>query len=162
MASLRLAVATAAVIALAGCAPTAQQINAAIQANKDQFTACEIAVLGNPEYSSLLGHNFPAESPPAAELANDTLPTPEQARLLVQRWNERAPCRAALVAAEAAPPINRPDIAQISNAVWAAVGDLNARFSHGQMTWAARAREGMQIMQDGQKALQQHQAQQAR
>jgi hypothetical protein len=137
---------------LAGCANPQQQANEATEALKAQSKACNDAIINKPEYAALLPHTFTG-APPARELADETLPTPEEARLIVRRWDERAPCRAQFLEAAARPPINRPDIAQVFAAGYAVVAETAANFGHGQMTWAAFARTGWKTLQDVQRQL---------
>jgi hypothetical protein len=152
---------------LSGCTNPQQQAYEASSAASVQFNACSDAIINKPEYAALLPHTFMG-APPASELANETLPTPEEARLIMRRWDERAPCRNQAMAADAKPPINRPDFAQISAAANAAQAENVASFGRGQMTWAAYARASWKVTQDVQRQaaaanelLQRQQAQQA-
>jgi hypothetical protein len=103
--------------------------------------------------ASLAPHNYKGMQPPARLLADETLPTPEEARLIVQRWDEGAPCRDQFVAAIGKPPINRPGAAQIIAARDAAAAENVAHFGQGRMTWAAALREVVKIWQDSARQL---------
>jgi hypothetical protein len=89
-----------------------------------------------PEYAALLPHTSNGE---VAELTDDRLPTPEEARLFVARADAKAPCHQSFLAAFAAPPINRPDAAQIWSAEFTGLGQLQAQFAGRKMTWGQYA-----------------------
>jgi hypothetical protein len=122
---------------LAGCAGMNGGGNVgqkAIDAAFAQGGVCNMEVVNRPEYAGVRAH-FHAGEIPASELTDDRRPTPEEARLVVARWDARAPCRQILLTGLASPPANRPDAAQIWSAFFAEGASLNARFAKGDMTW---------------------------
>jgi hypothetical protein len=144
-------------VLLAGCGMNqqqqaqqqAQQANAWREAVKAHFQTCNLAVNNETKYARLQPHNYPG-APPASELANETLPTPEEAHLMVARWDEDSACRAEYTTAMSQ---DAPGVAQIWNAYFAAVTETVAHFSQRHMTWAALAKEFVKLGQDGNRQL---------
>jgi hypothetical protein len=147
---------------LAGCAASGQRyaqqnwaaaqndFKARVAAAYTHFGTCNKAVNDEAVYASLAPHNYEG-SPPARLLADTTLPTPEDARLILRRWDERNGCRNDLITA--AGELNRPDAAQILTATFAAMAELDARFSQRHMTWGDFIRNGSALWQDGQQRI---------
>jgi hypothetical protein len=128
---------------LAGC--TTQQTG--IHNAYAQRDVCSKAVIAQPEFAALASHTHIGPEIPASELADERLPTPDEARLVVARWDAAAPCRQAFLAAMAGPPSNRPDAAQIMSALFAQGGMTYARFAKADMSWGqfAQARQALDI-----------------
>jgi hypothetical protein len=90
MAFKTLAAVSAGVLLLAGCnsgLKSDQEWTAIHNAIAAELKTCESAVINKPEYASLLPHTFWSSTVPASELANDTLPTPEEAHGPLQPWS---------------------------------------------------------------------------
>jgi hypothetical protein len=116
---------------LAGCATSQSGINNAYAQRRE----CSKEVTARPEFAALAPHTHFGSEVLARELSDERLPTPEEARLEVERWDAAAPCRQAFLSAMAGPPANRPDAAQIMSALFAQGSLLYAQFAKGGMTW---------------------------
>jgi predicted aspartyl protease len=136
----KILVAVSAAALLAGCATRQQGINAAYK----QVDVCTKEVVSRPEYAAVRAHFHPGEIPVSA-LTDDRRPTPEEARLVVARWDAGAPCRQAFLAGLASSPANRPDGAQVFSAAYVETASLVARFSKGGMTWGQYAHDNQAI-----------------
>lgn len=150
MAAKTLASLALAVMLLAGCANQGanqganeganQQaaINAALAKNQ----ACVDEVNNRPDYAALRAHSYSGPIP-ASALADNRRPTPEEARLVVARWDAMAPCREALQTALSS--ANRADQAQVLSGAFAQTTSVVARFGKGDMTWGQYAQAGQAI-----------------
>jgi hypothetical protein len=132
---------TSTVALLAGCATPQSGINNAYA----QRGVCSKEVAARPEFAALASHTHSGF--PASELSDERRPTPEEARLMVARWDAGAPCRQAFLAAMAGPPANRADAAQIMSTLFAQGSLLYAQFAKGNMTWGqfAQASQALNI-----------------
>ena len=128
---------------LAGCATQQTGIDNAYA----QRNVCFKTVVAQPEFAALASHIHIGPEIPASELADERLPTPEEARLAVASWDAAAPCRQAFLAAIAGPPSNRPDAAQIMSALFVQGSTVYARFAKGDITWGqfAQAKQAINV-----------------
>jgi hypothetical protein len=122
-------------VLLGGCAQNqVNHVNAGMaQAHADQ-QACVTAVISKPEYAALLPHN----SASMAELTNDTYPTPDEAHLLSQRFDEAMPCSNRYIAAVGQV---RPDLVPILMASRTASANRVAMLVEHRLTWAQAAHD---------------------
>ena len=91
---------------LAGCSKAAP--GAATLEAWAQFKACVTSVIDKPQYAALRAHTLDLDTmqPAPAELANETVPSAEDAQLFAARFDEVNPCREDLLRAVA---IVRPE-----------------------------------------------------
>ena len=99
-----------------------------------QFKTCVTSVIDKPEYAAVRVHTLDLDTmqPAPAELADETIPTAEDARLFAVRFDEVNPCREEFLKAIAIPrpnwasvvaadlewtagiiPFHQPDMAQL-------------------------------------------------
>jgi len=133
----RFAAAAIAATLLAGCANPGAKQQAAIKNASARLSACTNEVANRPEYAVVRAH-FLREIT-ASALADDRYPTPEEARLVLRRFDAEAPCREAFITAFASPPINRRDAAHIYSASFDRGALFDARFARGDLTWGQYA-----------------------
>jgi hypothetical protein len=128
---------------LAGCAQPGPDRQAAYNAAIAQINSCGQAVRARPEFASF---NFTAGgAPTAADLANDSYPSPDHAKATAAVFDAQAPCRQDFLSAVASPPVNRPDIAQIYAETFSQSALVVADYSKGNMTVAQYARRKQEI-----------------
>jgi len=133
----RFAAAAIAATLIAGCANPGANRQAAIKNASARLSACTNEVANRPAYAAVRAH-FLSEIT-ASALADDRHPTPEEARLVLRRFDAEAPCREAFITAFTSPPINRWDAAQIYSASFDRGALFDARFARGDLTWGQYA-----------------------
>lgn len=135
---------------LAGCSPppTAAQREATVRAASDQFVACKRAVLARPQFAPLLPHlGDPATGQfSAAQMTNETRPTPQEAALITSWYDATNDCARPLMTTLRS---QRPDLAVIAGNLRAAESQLTAQLVERQISWARYARELQHINSEG-------------
>jgi len=138
------AAAAVAATLLAGCANPGANRQAAIKDAFTRLSACTDEVANRPEYAAVRAH-FLREIT-AGALADNRLPTPEEARLVLRRFDAEVPCRKAFITAFASPLINRRDAAQIYSASFDRGALFDARFARGDLTWGQYAQSAQALV----------------
>lgn len=132
-------------LALGGCATgaqrQAQQTGAGLQDIKAEAKACFAAVRSKPEYQPLLVHSPDLDSgqPTMAQLTNETLPSPSEARLVAASYDDASRCRNRILSALSGV---RPDIVPILSNTYIEGSTVTALLVQRKITWAESARRG--------------------
>jgi hypothetical protein len=134
------------VLTLANCAKATPPGAAALEAWA-QFKACVTSVIDKPEYAALRVYTLDLDTmqPAPAELADETFPTAEDARLFAVRFDEVNPCREDFLKAVAIP---RPDLAPVLADEFKLVGAISVLVVDRQVTWAEAARRAQVLSSD--------------
>lgn len=137
-----------ALLLLGGCASSAQrQARQAADGTRDafaQYKACNAAVRNKPEYASLIPHSADPETgePTMAQLTNEKLVSPNDARLLASSYDDRSFCRRRLLTVISTV---RPDLAPIVAETLAKGSSNVAALVARKITWAEGARRGQAL-----------------
>lgn len=129
---------------LAGCATAAQhQAQLATTATREAaggFKACLAAVVAKPEYASLLPHTpDPATGQPTmAQLTDESLISPEEAKLFAARWDELTPCKTHVLSALSTV---RPDVVPVLSDGFAKGAAIAVQLVERKITWGEGARQ---------------------
>ena len=139
---------SAALIALilASCGNPAPPGAATLEA-WEQFKACVASVIDKPEYAALRVHTLDLDTmqPAPAELADEAVPSAQDARLFAVRFDEVNPCRENFLMAVAIP---RPDLAPVLADEFKAAGAISVLVAERQVTWAEAARRAQVLSSD--------------
>jgi hypothetical protein len=122
-----------------------QQTTVTIRQAQTDLKSCLQAVANKPEYAPLLPHtpDLATGEPSMAQLTDETVPTPDDARLFVARHDEMAPCRRQLLTTLSAV---RPDaVPTLANAMTAS-DQVLVQLVERKITWAEGMRQHQQIM----------------
>src|ERR1700744_6388434 len=98
---MRILILIALAVVVTGCATAAQQqatkmVGVFQQAGKE-VNACVATIYNKPEYAAVASHlPLPSEinKPTMSQLADDSLPTEEESKLLINMHDDAIPCRA--------------------------------------------------------------------
>jgi hypothetical protein len=131
---------------LANCAKATPPGTATLEAWA-QFEACVDSVIDKPEYTALRVHTLDLDTmqPAPAELADETIPTAEDAWLFAVRFDEVNPCREDCLKAVAIP---RPDLVPVLADEFKAAGAISVLVVDRQVTWAEAARRAQMLFSD--------------
>lgn len=132
-----------ALLVLAGCATRAQQVQftaTTIRQAVADGKACAASVYAR--YPSLYAPNLSTGKLPIAQLTDETLPTPDKARLIAARNRDILGCRKQVLD-EIAPV--RSDITSILAASWASDDRITTLLVKRKITWAEAARREQKV-----------------
>jgi hypothetical protein len=134
------------VLVLASCGKSAPPGAATLEAWA-QFRACVASVIAKPEYDALRVHTLDLDTmqPSRAELADETIPSVQDARLFAARFDAVNPCREDLLREVAIP---RPDLAPILADEFKAAGAISELVVERHITWAEAARRAELLSSD--------------
>jgi len=133
--------------ALSGCAGMAMQ-----NANAEIKT-CMVNVYNKPDYASITPHlpsplnNF---QPTMAQLSDDTKPTKQESRLLIEYHDDLMPCRQAYV--EKIQNI-APTVVQVLSEEWVDSDRITIKLSKREITWGEAAQQRQEIVLAARKHL---------
>jgi hypothetical protein len=104
-------------------------------------------VIEKPEYDQLRGHILDLDTmqPAAADLADETIPSAQDARLFAARFDAVNPCREDFLRAVA---IARPDLAPVLADEFKAAGAISELIVERRVTWAEAARRSQELSSD--------------
>jgi hypothetical protein len=136
---------------LASCGKAAPPGAATLEAWA-QFQACVTSVIDKPEYAALRVHtlDLDAMQPARAELADETIPSAQDARLFAARFDAVNPCREDFLRAVAIP---RPDLAAVLEDEFRAAGAISELVAERQVTWAEAARRAQALSSDARQKV---------
>jgi hypothetical protein len=129
---------------LTGCSTAAQrqaqEIGAATRQTTAEFKACITAIYAKPEYAPLLPHDIDLATGQftMAQLTDESLILPEQARLFSARHDELNPCRARFLKGLSTV---RPDLVPILASEFTKGTDLAVQLVERKATWGEWARQ---------------------
>jgi hypothetical protein len=136
-------------ICLAGCATAAQkqvQKAAALMTEaRTQVKACATTIRAKPEYTSLLPH-LPDPNTnqfTMAQLTDEKLPSPRDARLMASRYDDMGTCRAQFLNSVSTA---RPDVVPIIAHSYAEGSVIVASLVERKITWAESARREQAVL----------------
>ena len=131
---------------LASCGKAAPPGAATVEA-WTQFKACVASVIDKPEYAVLRVHTLDLDTMQTApaELADETIPSAQDAQLFAARFDEVNPCRENFLAVVAIP---RPDLAPVLADEFKAAGTISELVVERQVTWAEAARRAQVLSRD--------------
>lgn len=136
-------------IYLAGCATAAQkqvqQAGAIMTEARTQVKACITTIRAKPEYASLLQH-LPDPNTnqfTMAQLTDNRLPSPRDARLMAARYDDMETCRTQFLNSVSSA---RPDLVPIIANAYTAGSMIVASLVERKMTWAESARREQAIL----------------
>jgi hypothetical protein len=112
-----------------------------------QFRTCVTSVIEKPKYDQLRVHTVDLDTMQAAraELTDEAIPSPQDARLFAARFDAVNPCREDLLRAVAIP---RPDLVPILADEFKAAGAISELVVERQVTWAEAARRAQELSSD--------------
>jgi hypothetical protein len=133
-------------LVLASCSQAAPPGAATLEAWV-QFRACVTSVIDQPEYAALRVHTLDLDTmqPAPADLANETIPSAQDARLFAARFDAVNPCREDFLRAVAIP---RPDLAPVLADEFKAAGAISELIVERRVTWAEAARRAQELSSD--------------
>jgi hypothetical protein len=136
---------------LAGCGKSAPP-GAAILDAWAQFRACVTSVIDKPEYDALRVHILDLDTmqPARAELADETIPSAQDARLFAARFDAVNPCREDFLRAVATP---RPDLVPVLADEFKAAGAISELVVERRVTWAEAARRAQVLSSDARQKV---------
>ena len=132
---------------LASCGKSAPPGAATLEAWV-QFRTCVTSVIEKPEYGALRVHTLDLDTmqPARPELvADETIPSAQDARLFAARFDAVNPCREDLQRVVAIP---RPDLVPILADEFKAAGAISELVVERQVTWAEAARRAQELSSD--------------
>ena len=112
-----------------------------------QFRACVTSVIDQPEYAALRVHTLDLDTmqPAPADLADETIPSAQAARLFAARFDAVNPCREDFLRAVVIP---RPDLVPILADKFKSAGAISELVVEQQVTWAEAARRAQELSSD--------------
>lgn len=113
----------------------------------EQFKACVASVIDKPEYVALRVHTLDLDTmqPAPAELADETVPFAQDARLFAARFDEVNPCREDFLREVAIP---RPDLTPVLADEFKVADAISVLVVERQVTWAEAARRAQVLSSD--------------
>ena len=141
---------------VAGCAQTPQEHVQQVGSETDQaaasFDDCLKQIRNKPAYASLVPHSsdLGTSQPSMAQLTDETLPSPEDARLVAARFDENNVCRSKFLNALATP---RPDLVPIFEDAFTKREGIAVLLVERKTTWAEAARRTKNLSSDLQQRL---------
>ena len=141
---------------VAGCAQTPQEHAQQVGSQTDQaaasFDDCLKQIRNKPVYASLVSHfNDLGTGPPSmAQLTDETLPSPEDAKLIAARFDENNACRGKFLNALAMP---RPDLVPIFEDAFTKREGIAVLLVERKITWAEGERRTKNLSADLQQRL---------
>jgi hypothetical protein len=117
-----------------------------------KFKSCVTSVIDKPEYAALSVHTLDLDTmrPAPAELADETIPSAEEARLFAARFDEVNPCRENFLREVT---IARPDLAPVLADEFRAAGVISVLVVDRRVTWAEAARRAQALSSDVRKKI---------
>lgn len=150
------AIAVVVALASAGCATAAQQkaqqIQAVSQLASAEFKQCVYRVRDKPEYALLIPHSVDLSTgqPTMQQLIDETVPTAEEAKLLIARHDDALPCRKRFVDQLST---TVPAFADIMLMEMANADAIAALLVQRKITWAEATRQEQKLAGDARSKL---------
>ena len=144
------------VFIVGGCATAAQrQAQQAATVTREaaaELNTCVVAIVAKPEYAPLVPHTPDIETGQhtMAQLTNETLISPEDAKLFAARYDETAGCRSRFLKALS---VARPDLVPILSATYTKGAALAARLIERKDTWGESARQSEAALSDARERI---------
>jgi type III secretory pathway component EscV len=145
-----------AVLSVAGCTTVAQrqaqQAGSATREAVAQSKACNAVIFAKPEYAPLIEHTPDPATGQAtmALLTDESLISPQQAKLFGARHDELNQCRSRLLTALSAV---RPDVVLILSSEYTNGAALAVQLVERKITWGEWARQGQALLNNARQQL---------
>jgi hypothetical protein len=145
----------ASLLALTACATAAQQqvqqISSSLRDADAAMGVCVAASINKPEFALLLPHTVrPNAAPTVAQLTDEQLPTPEEARLLARRYDEINVCRQNALRTLASA---LPTVLPIFSDGWEKDTANTVQLVERKISWAEATRRWEALKSEARKAL---------